>query len=52
MSNLRKKLDLTLVGVSFSILNILLIETRFNLVGIGFGIFGFILLIKALRIRG
>jgi hypothetical protein len=31
--------------------NILLIDTRFNIVGLFFGIISFILLIKALRIK-
>lgn len=51
MSNLKKKLELTFLGCIFSILNILLIETRFNIVGLGFGLVSLVLFIKALKIR-
>lgn len=51
MSNLKKKLELTFLGCIFSIFNILLIETRFNIVGLGFGLFALVLFIKALKIR-
>jgi hypothetical protein len=51
MSNLKKKSELTILGLLFSIFNILLIDTRFNIVGLGFGIIAIVLLIKALRIR-
>lgn len=51
MSNLKKKLELTFLGCIFSIFNILLIETRFNIVGLGFGLVSLILFIKALKIR-
>jgi hypothetical protein len=50
-AKLEQKLFYTLVGSSFGLLNIYLINTRFNIVGLGFGILGAGLLIKALLIR-
>lgn len=51
MSKIRKKAELTLLGCLFSLFNILLIDTRFNIVGLFFGIVSFILLIQALRTK-
>jgi hypothetical protein len=53
MDNLKfkKKLELTFLGCLFTILNISLIETRFNIVGLGFGIVSLIFFFKAYRIK-
>lgn len=48
---LKQKLEYTVVGSTLGLFNIALIDTRFNIVGLGFGILGAIILIKALLIR-
>lgn len=48
---MEKKLNYTLIGCFFSLLNIALIETRFTIVGIGFGLVAVAFFIKALRIN-
>jgi hypothetical protein len=45
------KLNYTMIGCIFSLANIYLIPTRFNIVGLGFGIVGAIFLIQAIRIK-
>jgi hypothetical protein len=48
---MQRKLNYTLIGCSLSLLNIALIDTRFNLAGLGFGLLAALFLIKALLIR-
>jgi hypothetical protein len=49
--NMQKKLEYTLTGCALSLLNIYLIPTRFNIVGICFGVIGAVFLVKAALIR-
>lgn len=51
MNKLEQKLYYTTCGCLLSFANILLIDTRFNIVGIGFGITAAIFFIKALLIK-
>lgn len=46
-----KKFELCILGGVLSMANILLIDTRFNIVGLGFGLAAIICYIKALRIK-
>ncbi len=48
---MKEKLNYTIVGLSFSMVNLLLIQTRFNLVGLFFGLISVYFLIKALRCK-
>lgn len=48
---LKQKLEYTAIGCTFSLFNIGLINTRFNIVGIGFGFIAVIFFIKALLIK-
>lgn len=51
MEKLEQKMYYTLCGCLLGLANIYLIETRFNIVGLGLGIVGAGMLIKALRIK-
>lgn len=48
---LQQKLEYTILGCTLGFANLALIETRFNIVGLWFGILGAIFLVKALLIR-
>lgn len=51
MTKLQEKLYLTTIGYGFAGANFLLIDTRFWMVGVGFGVLGLVFFIKALRIK-
>jgi len=51
MNKLQEKLYYTTIGYGFTGANLLLIGTRFWIVGIGFGFVSAVFLIKALRIK-
>jgi hypothetical protein len=48
---MERKINYTLIGCSLSLINVALIDTRFTIVGIGFGLLASVFLIKALLIR-
>ena len=48
---MKDKMFYTICGCLLSLVNIALIETRFTIVGMGFGIVGAILIIKAILIK-
>ena len=48
---MEKKLYYTMSGCLLSLINIVLIETRFNIAGIAFGVLGAIFLVKALLVK-
>lgn len=48
---LKLKMKYTLVGYLLCLMNLMLIQTKFNLIGIGFGFGAVVCFIKALSIK-
>jgi len=48
---IKQKLELTVIGYLFTLLNVLMTVRGFPIVGIGFGITACVFFIRALRIR-
>ena len=48
---MNKKLEFMIIGSTLSLLNIFLIETRFNIIGLIFGIIAVVFFIKAILIK-
>jgi hypothetical protein len=49
---IQKKLELTVIGYLFTLLNVFMTVRGFSIVGIAFGLVACMFFIKALRIKG